>query len=83
MPIYKEHSDKQRPCVYVVYIRVNMEICTHFSPWHNFIDLNAEVGFQILLMHVYVSVYRFTYPQIIWSLNGKEKLPKTKQFFAC
>lgn len=42
-PIYKEYSDKQRPRVYVVYIGVNMEICTHVSPWHNFINLNADM----------------------------------------
>ena len=28
-PIYKEHSDKQRPRVYFVYIQVNVEFCTH------------------------------------------------------
>ena len=74
-PIYKEHSDKQRSRVYFVYIQVNVKICTHVSPWLNF--SNAEMGTSNPFdVYMYVSVYRLAYPQIIWSLSGKEKLPE-------
>ena len=61
-PIYKA----------IVYIKVNVEICTHVSPWLNF--SNTEVGTSNP-SDVYVSVQRFAYPHIIWGLDVKETLP--------
>ena len=58
-PIYKE----QITCIFnFVYIQVNVEICTHVSPWFNF--SNAEVGTSNPF-DVYVSVHRLAYPQMI------------------
>ena len=48
-PIYKA----------IVYIKVNVEICTHVSPWLNF--SNTEIHPS----DVYISVQRFAYPHII------------------
>ena len=51
-----------------MYIQDNVEICTHVSPWLN--EVGTSNPFD-----VYVSVHRYAYPQIIWGLSGKEKLP--------